>query len=151
MAGKASKKRQTRARKPPQDKPQAQAETPTLDLTRRERPTVKLDCGEFQMRRPEEFYFRDFAGIVTIGEEISALVEDGVGENADKLDELIGESVKQILVDATPEAMQMTPQIFGELFDFFNGLASRKGKDASKSASSSVPGVSDSTEASEAG
>lgn len=140
MAGKASKKRRTHTRTP--------AETPTLDLTRRERPTIKLDCGEFKMRRPQELYFRDFANIVTIGEQISELTEEGVADNADKLDELIGQSVNEILVGATPEAMQMTPALFGELFDFFNGLVPKKDKDTSESASSSAAGASDSTEAS---
>jgi hypothetical protein len=147
MAGKASKKRQTRA---PRTKRQADTEPQTLDLTRRERPTVRLDCGEFKMRRPEEFYFRDFAGIVTIGERITELTDGGVVEHADELDKLIGESVNAILVDATEEALQITPSLFGELFDFFNGLVSKKGKGASGSASSSSPGASDSTEASEA-
>lgn len=144
MAGKASKQRQTRTNA----HTKTRAETPTLDLTRRERPTIKLDCGEFKMRRPQELYFRDFANIVTIGEKISELTEEGVADNADKLDELIGQSVNEILVAATPEAMKMTPALFGELFDFFNRLVSKTDRDTSESASSSSPGVSDSTEAS---
>lgn len=147
MAGQASKKRRTHA---PSKKQRTNTGAQTLDLTQRERPTVKLDCGDFKMRRPEEFYFRDFAGIVKIGEQISELVEEGVSENAGELDDLIGESVKEILVDATPEAMKMTPQLFGELFEFFNGLVPKKEKGTSESASSSVPGASDSSEASAA-
>lgn len=135
----------------------ADTQTQTLDLTRRERPTVKLDCGEFQMRRPEEFHFKDFAKLATIGKEISKLAGDdekdddyagGVAANAERLDELIGQTVTEILVDATPEAMKMTPALFGELFEFFNGLVSRKDEDTSESASSSAAGASDSTEAS---
>ena len=147
MAGKASKKRQTRT---PSKKRRTTTGAQTLDLTRRERPTVQLDCGDFRMRRPEEFYFRDFAAIVTIGEQITKLSEEGVAENADKLDELIGESVSAILVDATPEAMKMTPALFGELFTFFNELVPKKEEGTSASASSSPPGANDSTEASAA-
>ena len=147
MAGKASKKRRSRT---PSKKRRTNTGAQTLDLTRRERPTVQLDCGDFKMHRPEEFYFKDFAAIVETGEQITKLAEEGVVDNADKLDELIGEGVNTILVDATPEAMKMTPGLFGELSDFFNTLVPKKDKGTSASASSSPPGANDSTEASAA-
>ena len=126
-----------------------------LDLSAPERPTVRLDQGDFKMRHPEEFQFRDFAKIKTIGDRITELVEAGLAENAEELDGLLGEGIRQIVVDPSDEVVaSMTPKRFQRMFDFFNKLGPDEEDDgdaeASETASSSSPGASDSTEASEA-
>lgn len=132
----------------------AEEATSILDLTAPERPTVRLDQGDFKMRNPEEFYFRDFAKITAMGERITELVEAGLSSHAAELDTLVGEGIKEILVDPSDEAVAaMTPKRFQRIFDFFNRLATVAEDDdaeASETASSSSPGASDSMEASEA-
>jgi hypothetical protein len=129
----------------------------TLDLSSKTRPTVRMDQGDFAMRRPEEFHYRDHAKLVVLGERITELTDGdkggGVAENAEELDRLTAEAIDQLIVDATPEALAaITPAIFGQIFEFFSKLAPSiaDGAEASESASSSSPGASDSTEASEA-
>jgi len=128
----------------------AETKPQTLDLTRRARPVIELDCGTFEMRRPEEFFFADFAKVAEVGEKIEKLAKDGLAKNATELDTMIQFGVGELLVDATDAAKRMPFRLFHELMDFFNGLVSKDEADTSENASSSSPGVSDSTEASEA-
>lgn len=120
---------------------------PTLDLTTSERPKVQMDEGVFEIRHPDEFYFRDYAEIVATGERISELAEAGVGENADELDELIRDGIQRILVDAPDEVLAtITPLKFRRIFSFFNRLGVEDETAPSGSALNSSPGASDSTE-----
>ena len=129
----------------------------TLDIRSTERPTIHMDQGDFKLRRPGEFHYRDYAKLVVLGERITELADSdkggGVPENADELDKLTAEAIDQLIVDATPEVLDaITPEIFGQIFDFFNKLApaNEDEAEASETASSSSPGASDSMAASEA-
>lgn len=96
-----------------------------LDLTGTpDRPTVKLDKGDFKMRLPEELTFAEFGRQAAIGATLVTMSEradeDGVLE---ELQALVMEAAKGLLIDLTDDAaLSLTPGMYLKISDFFNGL-----------------------------
>lgn len=118
---------------------------PTLDLTAPpDRPLVKLPCGDYRMRMPEELTFEHFGFQVSVGKTMIELAGDV--DNPGVLDELQGLIVKGarlILVDLDDAAAAtITPGMFQRISAFFHALAGRDETPVSGTASSSSPDAS---------
>ncbi len=98
-----------------------------LDLTAElERPTVRLEAGDYKMRLHEELTFDEFALQVRTGKEMeeksSEIGTDGVLE---ELQAMIVKSSMIMLVGLDPEAAAtITPGQYGKILHFFNKLGS---------------------------
>ncbi len=102
--------------------------TNILDLTQiPERPTVKLETGEFKMRLPEELTLVEFMQTIQVGRLIVEAASDmEIGEEASmiKAQKLIEQSANLFLVDLTPEAAaSITPGMLRKMSNFFGKLA----------------------------
>ena len=123
-----------------------------LDLTGTpDRPTVRLNAGDFKMRVPEELTFAQFGRQVAIGttlvEMSSHSTEEGI---LDELQELVMEAAKNILIDLTDEAAEsLTPGMYLKISNFFNSLVSESVETASGNGSDSAPSATDSSEVQE--
>lgn len=119
----------------------------TLDLTTiADRPIVKLQQGDFEIRHPEELTFSEFGRQQKIGAEIieqaDKVAEDGVLEF---LEDLVVEA-SQIMFVELPEdvARALTPGMYLKIARFFNGLTGEEEPPVSKTSENSAPSASDS-------
>ena len=119
-----------------------------LDLTGTpDRPTVRLDAGDFEMKLPEELTFAEFARQAVIGTTLVTMSSHADEEGVlDDLQELVMEAAGNILVDLTDEAgLSLTPGMYLKISNFFNGLVDVSATTTSESGLDSAPGASDST------
>lgn len=163
MAKKSSTKRKQRTRKtkrrstgkrgtPPEALP-APPPRPTgpqlleLSTTDFDRPIVRIDGDDFEMRVPDELTFHQFGQQVALGkrmEEISGRVDDA--ELLEEMHHLMEESVRLLLIDVPDDVIEkLNPGLVMKIVDFFNQLATAGGAVPSADTSSSSPGANDST------
>lgn len=126
-----------------------------LSTTDFDRPIVRIDGEDFEMRVPEELTFSQFGRQITIGKRVIELAEHGVDESGLlELHELIVEAAQLLLINVPNDvARKITPGLYRRIQTFFNELGSADDDEAeaSDSASNSPPGASDSMAASGAG
>lgn len=110
-----------------------------LDLTISERPTVRLDQGDFELRLPEELSLTEYGRFTGVGlviqERAAEAVDVDTGDvNEEVLEEvqvLLASVVKSIFVDLPDEvAKSITPGMFMKVARFFRGLSGVQAEEA---------------------
>ena len=131
----------------------ATRETLDLSTTQYDRPLVRIDGVDYELRLPEELTFEEHGRRLELGAAATALGSRTEGLDKDAIDQIHAitvESARMLLVGVPDEVFRkLTPGHLKKITDFFNGLA---GRTMSETASeegglSSVAGANDSTEA----
>ena len=126
-----------------------------LSTTDFDRATVRIDGKGYKMRNAEELTFDQFGRQISIAKRMTEIVEGGdvSGKDLKELGALTAEAINIMLISVPKTVVaKITPGLFKKISTFFNQLTSEDADEAevSENASSSSPGVSDSTAASEA-
>lgn len=118
-----------------------------LSTTDFDRPIVRIDDDDFEMRVPEELTFHQFGQQAALRKRMKAIGDDVDDEEAlEEMQHLMEESVRLMLIDVPDDVIaKLKPELVTQMIEFFNLLGTTSGAVPSADTSSSSPGAKDST------
>lgn len=141
MAKKSSKhKKTTKA-------PSSNGRLLDLSTTDFDRPTVRIDGVDYEMRSSDEMSPRQYVRLIAVGRALTDLDASEEG-SLQKCADLLEENVRLLMVDVPDDVVEkMTPGLVRKLNDFFVGRAVGSEAQSGADGTSSSAGASDTTAA----